>query len=76
VVVYAAREDPDPNILTFLVVLAFPLVLIWFSDALGSFRGYVGKGGYIDKETPGCLVAATGWIFLGVITLSVLFGVP
>jgi hypothetical protein len=40
------------------------LALIWFGDALGSFTGYVGRGGTIDQESPGCLVCALGWFLL------------
>lgn len=46
------------------VVLLLPLTLIWFPDELGSFTGYVGKGGNIDTETPPILVSIAGWFFL------------
>jgi hypothetical protein len=31
---------------------------------VGSFTGYVGRGGYIDTETPPILVSIMGWFFL------------
>ena len=40
------------------------LALIWFGDAIGSFTGSVGRGGNIDRESPGCLVCAFGWFLL------------
>ncbi len=39
--------------------------LFWFkADILGSFTGYVGRGHYIDRETPGCLLKPLGVFFL------------
>jgi hypothetical protein len=46
------------------LILIFPLALIWFPDELGSFTGYVGRGGNINSETPGALIAMMGWFFL------------
>jgi hypothetical protein len=40
------------------------LSLIWFGDQIGSFTGYIGRGGHIDTESPGWLVCIFGWIFL------------
>jgi len=45
-----------------------PLILIWFPDELGAFKGYVGRGGNIQTETPPIYVTVIGWIFL--------FGIP
>jgi hypothetical protein len=45
-------------------LLLLPLALIWFPEQLGSFTGYVGRGGDIDTETPPGLVSALGWFFL------------
>ena len=44
--------------------VVFSLCLIWFGDAIGSFTGYIGRGGDINTESPGWLVAAFGWFFL------------
>ena len=44
--------------------LLLPLALIWFSDELGSFTGSTTRGGNIDAETPGFLIALMGWFFL------------
>jgi len=38
-------------------LLLLPLALIWFPEQLGSFTGYVGRGGDIDTETPPGLVS-------------------
>ena len=46
------------------LALLLPLALIWFPDELGSFTGYVGRGGNIQTETPPILVAAMGWFLL------------
>jgi hypothetical protein len=40
------------------------LALSWFPEELGSFTGYVGRGGRIDTETPPGLVSFMGWFFL------------
>ena len=40
------------------------LALIWFPEELGSMTGSVGRGGYINRETPGCMLSAMGWLFL------------
>lgn len=50
-----------------IFVLLFPLAFIWFGEFFGKQLGYAGFGGsyhYIDKETPGILVAGIGWFFL------------
>jgi hypothetical protein len=59
------------NVLGVIVPLMLPLALIWFPEQLGSFRGYVGRGGYIDNDTPSFLVSILGWFFL--VGLPVLF---
>ena len=62
----AARSEDAriDDILAMAGALLFPLALIWFPEALGSMTGYVGRGGYIDTETPPALVAAAGWFIL------------
>jgi hypothetical protein len=45
-------------------VLVVPLALIWFPEELGSFKGYVGRGGNIDTETHPILVSIMGWLIL------------
>lgn len=52
------------------IVLLVPLGLIWFPEELGSFTGYVSRGGNIDSETPPGIVAFLGWLLL------VLIGIP
>lgn len=46
------------------LILLIPLALIWFPDEIGSFTGYVGRGGNIDTETPPIMVTVMGWVFL------------
>jgi hypothetical protein len=46
------------------ICLLVILCLIWFGDQMGSFTGYIGRGGNIDVETPGWLVCAMGWFLL------------
>lgn len=46
------------------IVLLFPLLLIWFPYEVGSFTGYVGRGGNIDTETHPAIVSFMGWLFL------------
>ncbi len=41
-----------------------PLVLIWFSEELGSFTGGGGRMHSIDLESPEWAVAGLGWAFL------------
>jgi len=55
---------PIDAIAAVCVALLLPLALIWFPDEIGGFTGYMGRGGNITTESPGCLVAAAGWFFL------------
>ncbi len=57
--------------LTVAGCVLIPLLLIWFPDELGSFKGYV-RGGYINRETPGCVLAAVGWVLLVGVPLGLL----
>ncbi len=43
-----------------LIFLIFPLACIFFSGAMGGYRG----GPHITKATPGIIVAFGGWILL------------
>jgi len=51
--------------------LILPLACIWHSDAMGSSLG----GPFVNSTTPGCLVAAGGWLvlFLPVIAGIIVF---
>jgi len=46
------------------ICLFIVLCLIWFGEQMGSFTGYVGRGGNIDVETPGWIVCLFGWVLL------------
>jgi hypothetical protein len=45
-------------------ILLLPLALIWFPEEIGSFTGYVGRGGYVNNETPPIMITIMGWFFL------------
>lgn len=46
------------------VISLLPLALIWFPAVFGSYIGPVGRGGYVDRETPPVLIVLAGWFFL------------
>lgn len=60
--VYAETESAEK---TFRVCigLILPLVCIWFGEQMGAYTGSM-RGHYISTQTPGCLVAAGGWMLL------------
>jgi hypothetical protein len=58
------EHEINRGVVYMCLTLLVPLALIWFSEELGSFTGYVGRGGDIDTETPPPLVAFIGWFFL------------
>lgn len=60
----AGLHKSDFSQLSGLMVLIFPLALIWFAEPLGQYTGYAGRGGDIATPTPGMLVAAVGWVWL------------
>jgi hypothetical protein len=51
------------EVLMVILLVCFPLALIWFPYVFGSYVGPV-RGGYIDTPTPSFLVAGAGWTFL------------
>jgi len=40
------------------------LMCIWFPEQLSRFRGYVGLGRFVDRETPEEILFYAGWIAL------------
>jgi len=50
--------------LMMLGYLALPSACIWFSDEMGSYKGYVRGFKHINVDSPGCLVALMGWILM------------
>jgi len=48
--------------------LILPMACIWFSEGMGSSGG----GPFVNSTTPGCLVAAGGWL---VLFLPVIIGI-
>jgi hypothetical protein len=67
----ASCSGDTKAILTVAMYLILPLSCIWFSEAMGDYTGFA-RGGYIDTKSPGCLVAAGGWLLL---LLPVIVGV-
>lgn len=63
-VVFKEGGALTPATLQLWLALLVPLALIWFPEQVGSFTGYVGRGGNIDTETPPFLVSLMGWLFL------------
>jgi hypothetical protein len=58
------EHEINRGVVYMCLMLSLPLALIWFPEDLGSFTGYVGRGGDIDTETPPAVVAFIGWFFL------------
>jgi hypothetical protein len=57
-----ARE----RVVDVVIIVVAGLVLIWFSEALGSATGFIGHG-EVTSETPGWMVAGFGWcVMIGV----------
>jgi len=53
-------------------LLLLPLGMIWFSEALGSYTGYIGHG-EVTAETPPILIWLAGWFFLVGLPIIVYF---
>jgi hypothetical protein len=49
-----------------VAAVLLPLPFIWFPDALGDFAIPVAVG-YINRPTPGIMMAVAGWIVLAVV---------
>lgn len=47
-----------------LLLLVPPLALIWYSEELSEFTGYIGRGTTIHQTSPEFLIAAFGWLVL------------
>ncbi len=46
-----------PDIFCGLLMLAAGIILFLYRNEIGNFTGYyTGRGGYVDKPTPGCLL--------------------
>ena len=52
--------------------LAIALAMIFFSDAIGDYIGFVGWR-YVSKKSPGFIVAIVGWILLLLPLIIILF---
>jgi len=69
-VLMSHSEAPKPGLYPLipligdLMFLLIPVGLIWYCDIAGNFTGPMSRGGYVDVETPGWLVAGFGWLVL------------
>ena len=63
-IVVAFIAGGGQSVLYAAVFLVFVLALIWFSDEMGSYTGFIGRGPPITQQTPGCIVRVIGWFFL------------
>ena len=63
-IVVAYIAGGGQSVLKMAVFLVFVLALIWFSDEMGSYTGFIGRGPPITQQTPGCIVRVIGWLFL------------
>ena len=77
VIVYvaaAASLGVEPReVLWQLVGMLVGVCLICFPDQLGSVTGVgasLAHPGGVDTETPGCVVAALGWLFLAGVPIA------
>jgi len=70
---YAATVAADPDIMLrpgtyrlrgFMVAIWFPVLCIWFPDAMAKGALHSFRGPLIDPRTPGDCVAIVGWIAL------------
>jgi hypothetical protein len=50
-------------LVTCALVDLLPLPFIWFADEFGSYTGPADHG-YINRPTPGVMVAIAGWVVL------------
>jgi hypothetical protein len=61
--VIAGKGQGGPAVILTVVILLFPLALIWFPDVFGDYIGPVRRG-YVDQTTPPVMIAIAGWFFL------------
>ena len=61
--VAAARGGGGEAVLVVAACLVLPMACIWFSEEMGAYTGMV-RLHVVTSESPGCLVAAGGWLLL------------
>jgi hypothetical protein len=59
------------DVIMMALYLLLPLACIWFSEEMGSFTGVM-SGSLVTRQSPGCMVAAGGWLLL---ILPVIIGI-
>ena len=62
-IVYAFTHFKFVGAVQFTVGLVFPLLCIWFSEAMGAFTGWIPSTG-IAGPSPPRLVCFLGWVIL------------
>ena len=68
----AAAMSGEAEVFVMVAIsLLLPLACIWFGEEIGGLTGVV-RGHLVTSESPGCLVAAGGWLLL---LLPVIVGV-
>ena len=61
--ILAAVHEGSEGFWSVAIFMIFPLALIWLDRWVGGYTGSV-RGVPMSSPTPGCLVAAAGWLFL------------
>lgn len=56
-------SDDLPSTLRLASFLVLPLACIWFSEAMGNYTGPASAQA-ITRTSPGCVIAALGWLLL------------
>ncbi len=63
VVVFLQLANDPRRVIYLVAYLLLPLALIWFSEEMGTYTGIM-RFQPVSKQSPGCLVAALGWLLL------------
>lgn len=59
----AVFSGPPEGVVLVGLYLVLPLACIWFGEEIGAFKGVM-RGHLVTSASPGCLVAAGGWLLL------------
>jgi hypothetical protein len=63
-IVVALVHDGAKTAFVFAIFLMLPLGCIWFSDAMGGYKGGFAMSAPITYPSPGFLVRIVGWVLL------------
>ena len=70
----AVLSGEPAAIIVMLIVLAWPIGMIWWPEALGSMTGHF--RGYLNQPSAAWLVRGFGWVLLVGIVLVIVFYIP